>query len=68
VITRPTVNMIMAGILCRATSNSQGATARRASPWFSARTVFSAIGWHDDAPGPFESRAFAEAVARELAR
>jgi hypothetical protein len=29
---------------------------------------FSAIGWHDHAPGPFESRAFAEAVARELAR
>jgi hypothetical protein len=22
------------------------------------------IGWHDDAPGPFESREFAEAVAR----
>jgi hypothetical protein len=27
---------------------------------------FFAIGWHDDAPGPFETRAFA--VARELAR
>jgi hypothetical protein len=26
-----------------------------------------AIGWHDDAPGPFETREFAEAVARELA-
>jgi hypothetical protein len=27
------------------------------------------IGWCDDAPGPFESRAFAEAVAvHELAR
>jgi hypothetical protein len=23
---------------------------------------FWSIGWHDDAPGPFESRAFAEAV------
>lgn len=24
---------------------------------------FFQIGWHDDAPGPFESRAFAQAVA-----
>jgi hypothetical protein len=26
------------------------------------------IGWHDDAAGPFETRAFAEAVAHEVAR
>ena len=25
-----------------------------------------ALGWHDDAPGPFESRAFAEAVAAKV--
>jgi hypothetical protein len=24
-----------------------------------------ALGWHDDAPGPFESRAFAAAVAAQ---
>jgi hypothetical protein len=27
-----------------------------------------AIGWHDDAPGPFESRRFAEAVAAQEPR
>jgi hypothetical protein len=27
-----------------------------------------ALGWHDDAPGPFESRAFAQAVAAQRSR
>jgi hypothetical protein len=26
------------------------------------------IGWHDGAPGPFETREFAEAVAQQVVR
>jgi hypothetical protein len=49
--------------------NSTSASAS-ATPFINPRLVVERedglfqIGWHDDAAGPFESRAFAESVAR----